>query len=256
MGNKLKKFFHEKYKILIPIMVVFVLLITLYFLYREYKYDNYRDKRETEVYQYFGGIRTDYTAIITYNLKKSIVDITPKDKKIEYDGTPIYYRDKLEVLFPKEMIVAFPLREGSQYKTYKYATYINDDSIHNIKNDTYTGVYDYFFMYDGEEVFFFPTPVKLLIDGVEYTNLSGGSYVSLVGGYTLIYYDYEEDKSEVIEIEGKKISVSSEYINVNLSYGYFMSFNDKVLLSKPYNLNALYKSDWQIKSINDIIKRE
>ena len=35
-----------------------------------------------------------------------------------------------------------------------------------------------------------------------------------------------------------------------------MSFNDKVLLSKPYNLNALYKSDWQIKSINDIIKRE
>ena len=90
MGNKLKKFFHEKYKILIPIMVVFVLLITLYFLYREYKYDNYRDKRETEVYQYFGGIRTDYTAIITYNLKESIVDINPKDKKIEYDGTPIY----------------------------------------------------------------------------------------------------------------------------------------------------------------------
>ena len=43
--KKIKKFFLEKYKILIPIMVVFVLLITLYFLYREYKYDNYRNKQ-------------------------------------------------------------------------------------------------------------------------------------------------------------------------------------------------------------------
>ena len=40
---------------LIPVMVVFVLLITVYFLYREYKYDNYRNKKEEEVYQYFGG---------------------------------------------------------------------------------------------------------------------------------------------------------------------------------------------------------
>lgn len=243
MGNKLKKLFYEKYKILIPVMVVLVLLIALYFFYREYKYDNYRDKREVSVYQYFGGIRTDYIATITYNLKKAVIDIVPKDKKIQYDATPIYYKDKLEVLFPKEMIVAFPLREGSQYKTYKYASYINNDSIHNIKNDTYEGVYDYFFMYDGEELYFFPTSVKLLIDGKEYRSLSGGSYVSLVGGYTLVYYDYEEGVSEVIEVEGKKISVSSEYINVNLSEGYFMSFSDKVLLSRPYNLGALYKSN-------------
>lgn len=243
MNKKLKKFFHTRYKVLIPIMVVLVLLVTLYFLYREYKYDNYRDKRDTEVYQFFGGIKTEYTATIVYNLKKSIVDIIPKDKKIEYDSTPVYYQDKLEVLFPKEMLVAFPLREGSQYKTYKYASYMFNDGIHNIKNNTYTGVYDYFFMYDGEELFFFPTEVKLLINDKVRTTLSAGSYVSVVGNNTLIYYDYESGTGEVIEIENDTITVTSEYINVNLTERYFMSFNNRILLSRPDVLKTLYQSD-------------
>ena len=43
-------------------------------------------------------------------------------------------KDMKKVLFPSEMLAAFPLREGSQYKLYKYATYENIDSIHTIKN--------------------------------------------------------------------------------------------------------------------------
>ena len=241
--KKIKKFFLEKYKILIPIMVVFVLLITLYFLYREYKYDNYLNKQEEEVYQYFGGVKTEYTAIVTYNLKDSIVSVEPKNKKIEYDATPIYYKNKKEVIFPSEMLVAFPLKEGSQYKIYKYATYINDDSIHKIKNDTYIGKYDYFFLYDGEELFFFPDKVELKIDDKVYKELSSMSYISLVGGYTLTYYDYESDTSEILEIEGKNVSVSSEFINVSLTERYFTSFNNRVLLSRPYNLKTLYKNN-------------
>lgn len=256
MKKKIVNFFQKRYKVLIPIMVVLVMLITIYFLYREYKYDNYRDKRDTEVYQVFGGIKTDYTAVITYNLKGNIIEIAGKDKKIEYDATPVYYKDKEEVLFPKEMIVAMPLREGSQYRTYKYASYINADSIHSIKNGSDTGVYDYFFMYDGEELFFFPTEVTLSIDGKEYRTLSGASYVSVVGNNTLVYYDYKSEESEVIEIEGKLVEVTSEYIKVNLTERYFMSFSDRVLLSRPYNLPVLYKTNWQSKSNDDIIKRE
>ena len=201
MGKKFIKFCREKYKTLIPLMVVLVLLITLYFLYREYKYDNYRDRREVEVYQVFGGIKTEYTAIITYNLKGNIVGVEAKNKKIEYDATPIYYKDKEEVLFPEEMIVAMPLREGSQYRVYKYSSYINDDSINKIRNGLDTG------------------------------------------NNTLMYYDYASGESEVIEIEGKNVSVRSEYINVNLTERYFTSFNERVLLSRPYNLQGLYKSN-------------
>ena len=240
MTKRLKKFFQQEYKMLIPIMVVFVLLITLFFLYKEYKYDNYRNKLEAEVYQHFGGMKTEYTAIVTYNLKDIIVDVEPKEVKIEYDSTPIYYKDAKKVLFPNPMLAAFPLREGSQYKLYKYSIYENADSIHTIENRTYKGEYDYFFLYDGEELFFFPDKVTLNINDKKYKELSPMSYLSLVGGYTLTYYDYESDTSEIIEIEGKKISISSEFINASLSDRYFTSFSNKILLSRPEVLDEIY----------------
>ena len=81
--EKVINFMKQRYKIFIPVMVVFVLLITMYFLYREYKYDNYRNKEEVAVYQYFGGMKNEYTAIVTSNLKGVIVDVSAKDKKIE-----------------------------------------------------------------------------------------------------------------------------------------------------------------------------
>ena len=108
--KKIIKFCKENYKILIPVMVGIVLFVTIFFLYREYKYDNTRNKKEVSVYQYFGGMRTDYTAIVTYNLKESIVGLKSKDTKIEYDSIPVYYQNEEKVLFPNEMTIIFPLK--------------------------------------------------------------------------------------------------------------------------------------------------
>ena len=134
--NKIIQYVKKNYRTLIPVMVVLVLLVTVYFLYREYKYDNYRNKQEVDVYQYFGGVKNEYKAIVTYNLDDKIVDITSKDKSVEYDSTPVYYKDKKQVLFPSEMNIVFPLKAGSQFKTYKYMMYENNDGAHklNINN--------------------------------------------------------------------------------------------------------------------------
>ena len=86
--NKVINFCKKRYKVLIPVMVVLVLLVTMLFLYREYKYDNTRNKKEVSVFQYYGGVKTEYTAIITYNLKDSIVNLEAKNKKIENDSIP------------------------------------------------------------------------------------------------------------------------------------------------------------------------
>ena len=237
--KKIINYFKQKYKIFIPVMVVFVLLVTVYFLYREYKYDNYKNKKEVAVYQYFGGIKNEYTAIITTNLKDVIVDISPKDKKIEYSSVPIYYSDKDIVVFPKEMSVVFPVKNASQYRLYKYSIYEKVDQTHKITNGTDSGYYYYFFLFDGDGLYFFPDEVTLNIDSKEYKKLSPMSYVSYVGGYTVKYYDKESDTSELLEISGKKLTISSEKINININESYFMVFNDKNLLFKPYNLNAL-----------------
>ena len=237
--EKIIKFCREKYKILIPLMVVLGLLITVYFLYREYKYDNYRNKEEVKVYQHFGGIKTSYTAIVTRNLRNVIVDVDAKKEKIQYDATPIYYKDEEKVLFPSEMGIAFPLKEGSQYKVYKYTLYEYMDGVHMLNIASNEKDYNNFFLYDGKGLYFFPDAVTINIDDKEYKELSKMSYVNLVGGYTLTYYDKESDTSEIIEVEGKKITVTSDNININLSSKYLLSFGNKVLLAKPDNLNAV-----------------
>lgn len=240
--GKIIEFCKKKYKVLIPIMVVVVLLVTTFFLYREYKYDNTRNKEEVSVYQYFGGVRVDYTSIVTYNLKNAIVDVSVKDKKIESNTVPIYYEDKSNVIFPVEMSIVFPLRDGSQFRLYKYATYYNEDNTHFIKNNTDLGTYSDFFLYNGKDAFFFPEETTLKINNKDYKELGPMSYVSVVGGYTLIYYDTETDTSEAIELDGDTVTVVGNNINVNVSERYFYSFSNKILLMSPNNLNPVFKT--------------
>lgn len=235
-------FCKEKYRILIPVMVAIVLFVTLFFLYREYQYDNTRTKEEVSVYQYFSGVKVDYKAVITYNLKDAIVGIEAKNKKIESNSIPIYYDDISNVIFPVPMSIVFPLRNGSQFKLYKYATYYNEDGVHFIKNNTDLGNYNDFFLYDGKDVFFFPEEVTLKINNKEYKKLGAMSYVSVVGGATLIYYDALTDTSDVVELDYDVVTVEGDNINVNISEKYFLSFSSRVLLSAPNNLNPVFKT--------------
>ncbi len=236
--EKIIDFIKKRYKILIPLMVVLVLLITVYFLYREYKYDNYRDKREVLVYQYFGGNRVDYTALVTYNLKGAIVNLEAKDQSISYDGTPVYYRDSSMVLFPEEMNIVFPLKDGAQYRLYKYSLYENDNGEKRITVNTDIGNYNYFFLYDGEGNYFFPDDVVLKIGANKEINLSANSYV-YADLYTLIYYDYQKDEAQVLELSKEEIWVENADFSVNVRENYFMHFGKKVLLFKPYKIDSV-----------------
>lgn len=237
--KKIITFLKQKYKILIPIMVIFVLLIAMYFLYREYKYDNYRNKQEVGVFQYFGNSKIEYNAIITYNLKKVIVDITTAKNEINYDATPIYYQEEDKIIFPKEMIIAFPLRGGSQYKLYDYSVYERKNDESYITTGYDTSKYEHFFLTDSNGIYFFPESVNLNINGKKHATLGKMSFVKIVGGNTMTYYDKENDKGEFLEVTGKKITVSSENINVNLSEDYFMSLSSKILLAEPSYLNSI-----------------
>ena len=239
--SKIIDFCKRKYKILIPIMVVLVLLVTVYFLYREYRYDTYRNKEEVKVYQYFGGVKHEYTAIVSYNLKKVMVNVEGKDENIKYDSTPVYYKDKDKVIFPNEMSIVFPIMDASQYRLVKYSTYEEIDKQKMITSGRDNGVYNNFFIFDSEGLYFFPEEVTLKIDGKDYTKLSANSYAEVVGGYTLTYYDKEKDKSEVIEIDGKEVTVVNDYMDLSLTSRYFKVYNKKILLVPAYNLNSLFE---------------
>lgn len=241
--KKLGGFLKKEYKILIPIMVVIVLLIAVYFLYREYKYDSYRDKEEVSVYQYFGGNRVSYKLEVTYNLKKAIVGLSPIDRKIDYDATPIYLEDDDKVIFPEEMSIVFPLRDGEQYKLYKYATYERDGEVSKIKVNDQVNNYSYFFLYDGEGTYFFPDDVELKIGNDKIIKLGKMSYVSRISDYTLVYYDKENDESEIIDYYSQTVNVINEDMDINIRENYFLHFGKKVLLFKPYGIDSVLKMD-------------
>ena len=237
--KKVIDFCKERYKILIPIIVVLVLLIAVFYLYREYRYNNYRNRVEIPVYQYFGGVRNDYTAIISYNLKKDIVLVEGKNKKINYDSTPIYFKNEEKIIFPKEMSIVFPLKDGVQYRLYKYMVYENIDNNYHLTSGKKSGSYNNYFLFDGEGLYFFPDEVTLKVNGKELIKLSANSYAEVVGGYTLTYYDKDKDVSKVLEIEGKEITASNNYLDLSLSNRYFKIYEKKVLLVPGYNLEAL-----------------
>ena len=236
--KKIIEWCKKKYKILIPIIVVLVLLIAVYFLYKEYKYDYYRNKVEVPVYQYFGGDKTNYTAIVSYNLKKDIVAIEGKDMNINYDSTPIYCKDEEKVIFPNEMSIIFPVKDGMQYRLYKYTAYENIDNNSYLTSGKITMAYNNFFLFDGKGLYFFPDEVTLKV-GKEEIKLGPGSYAEVVGGYTLTYYDKKEDKAAFLEIEGKEVTASNNYLDLSLTNRYFKVYDKKVLLIPSYNLEGL-----------------
>ena len=65
------------------------------------------------------------------------------------------------------------------------------------------------------------------------------SYIKIVGTSTMTYYDKENNQVEYLEIEGKKITVLSENINVNLSDQSFKSLSSDILLAGPSYLNSI-----------------
>ena len=121
-------------------------------------------------------------------------------------------------------------------------SYYNVDDVHFINNNSDSSNYNNFFLYDGKSVFFFPEETVLKINNKDYVELGAMSYINLVGGYTLIYYDTTTNTSAVLELEGDIVTVLGENINVNISEKYFYSFSNKILLHTPNNLNPVFKT--------------
>ena len=235
------KFVKEKYKILIPVMVVIVLLVTMFFLYKEYIYDNKRNKEEVPVYQYFNSVRVEYTGIFTYNLRKALVDVSAKDAKINFGSIPIYYSDLTKVVFPKEMSIVFPQSSGAQYQLYKYGIFYKLDDTNFIRSETNEENYSGFFLYNGDGLYFFPDETSLNLNGKEYKKLGAMSYVNLVGT-SLVYYDPSDGKAGIVELNKEKVTVTNDYLDLNVSETCFYSFDKKNLLFSPNNLRPLFKT--------------
>lgn len=223
----MKEFIKNRYNILIPVFLLIVLLIAVILYTNEYKNNRYASVEEVEVYQYFSGIKMEYTALVSRNRKNVILEYENNDYVVSLDSTPVYIKDTDNVIFPKEMSIVFPLKD-MQYQVSALAEVYMENDLYflNIRNLNKT--YEHAFYYDGNNLYFFIDKVTLTVGDRE-IELSPLSYVNASYLNFVEYYDRENDVSEVIEITNEKVLVSNDYMSIDVTM-------DKVIYQDSFSL--------------------
>lgn len=223
----MKEFIKNKYNILIPAFLVIVLLIAVILYTTEYKNNRYASVEEVEVYQYFSGIKMEYTALVSRNKKNVILEYENNDYIVSLDSTPVYIKDTDNVIFPKEMSIMFPLKD-MQYQVNALSEVYMENDLYFLNMRNLNKSYDHVFYYDGNNLYFFIDNVTLTV-GNRTIELSPLSYVNASYMNFVEYYDRENDIFEVIEITNEKVLVSNDYMSIEVT-------NDKVLYQDSFSL--------------------
>lgn len=225
----MKEFIKDKYSVLIPIFLGVVILITLFLYGREYKNNRYAYESEVEVYQYFSTNKIEYTAKISRNRSNVILDIESDEFNVSLDSTPMYIKDSDKVIFPKEMSVFFPIKDR-QYLVNSLTELYKENDLYYLNQKGINKTFDYMFLYDGKDLYFFIDSVKVLIGDRE-INLSPMSYVDCSYLNFISIYDRESDTYEIIELDNtmRSILVSNDYMTIDVA-------NDKVIYKDDFTL--------------------
>lgn len=214
--DNIKIFFKENYKLIIPITLMIVLFVSFLIYYKVMISDNYREEEIKQVYQYFYDTKYEYDLTISKNRKKEIVDIKSKNIDINFDSTPIYYKDKDIVILPQNMSIVMPTISCAEYlsKQYSYITYENN--IYTLTTNKYNDKLKHYFLYDGNDLYFFIEPVTLTINN-EKIELSPFSYVIAIYNNYISYYDKKTDTFKTITITNDNSTVENNYYSINIS---------------------------------------
>ena len=234
-------FLKQNIKLLIPLTLIFVLFISFFVYYKVSLDDSFREYKDIDVYQYFNDKKYEYTALVGFNRKKEIVNLSTDDYDITYDSTPIYYKYKNKVIFPNDMSIVMPTLNCSEYLSPKFSLITKKDTVNYLKTVKYDGKIGHFFLYDGLNLFFFLDAVKLTINNQE-IKLSPLSYVYTSNvDPTISYYDKKTDTYKTVKVNDYKSTFENDYYKVYISTDQIDYFGQ--------NINLTSKLDF-LKSID------
>ncbi len=238
--DKIINFFKENYKLIIPILLLLVIFIAFIIYYKVSILDNYREYKDEKVYQYFFNQKYEYKASIGFNRKQEVVEFKTKDYDINFDSTPIYYQKQNKVIFPSNMSVVMPTLNCSEYLLAKYSLLQKNKGNYILKTEDYEGKLGHYFLYDGNNLYFFLDEVTLTI-GDDTIKLSPLSYVIAdTEKSSISYYDKENDTAKTIETLNTDSVVETEYYKIYISIDQIDYYGEDVILtSKIDELNPI-----------------
>jgi len=230
----MKEFIKNKYNILIPVFLLIVLLIALLLYAKEYKNNRYAEVKEVEVYQYFSGVKMEYTAKISRNRKNVILDYENNEFAVSLDSTPVYLKDNNSVIFPKEMSVVFPLK-SIEYQVNALAEVYKENDLYYLNIRNLNKTFEHIFFFDGNNLYFFVDKVTLMI-GDRSIELSPMSYVSCSYLNFVEYYDRDSGTFETIDITNEKVTVQNEFMTIDVSSDKIIYKDSFTLLTKDFSV--------------------
>lgn len=230
----MKEIIKNKYNILIPAFLLIVLLIAILLYTKEYKNNRYAEAKEVEVYQYFSGVKIEYTAKISRNKKHVVLDYENSELSVSLDSTPVYLKDSDSVIFPKEMSVIFPLKD-KEYRVNALAEIYMENDLYYLNIKNLNRVLDHIFYFDGNNLYFFVDNVTLAI-GNKDINLSPMSYVSCSYLNMVEYYDKDSDTYEIIDINNENVNVKNDYMTIDVCSDKIIYKDSFTLLTKDFSI--------------------
>ena len=238
--DKIIKFFKDNYRIIIPLSLILVVFIAFMVYYKVTILDNYIEYKSASVYQYFSDKKYEYKASIGVNRKDEVVDFKTDDYDINYDSTPIYYKNKDKVIFASNMSVVMPTLNCVEYLAVKYSQLTKTKNNYTLKTNRYEGKLGHYFIYDGNDLYFFIDKVVLTI-GDDKIELSPLSYVIADSnkGY-ISYYDKDSDTLKTVEVNDNKSFIEGEFYKVYVSVDQIDYYGtDVILTAKIDELNTI-----------------
>lgn len=237
--DKIKKFFSEYGKLIIPISLILVLFIAFLIYYKFSVYDGAVSEEVGQFYQYFFGEKYEYKGIVSLNRRDVIVDFNTDDYDIKFGSTPIYYKDKDKVIFPSDVSVVMPTLGCAEYRAIKYAYIEKSNDNYILTTKDYSDKLGRYFIYDGEDMYFFLDEVTLVV-GERKINLSPFSYIIARYRDYIYYYDKGTDTVESINVNNDESYVENDYYKVFVSLDKIDYFGSNVILSSSIeDLNTI-----------------
>ena len=237
MKKSLKKIFEKKLPLLLSsIGIVFVAISVIAVISLTKKDLEELIIENDEVYIYFGEEKFEFKSKATLYNDKGITSLLLDEKKVELQSEPIYYKKRVEALFPQKMSVVFPITNGMQKKVNYYTSIEKNGEDFYLKNKDLDYKISSSFLYDGNDLYFFIEDTKIVFGEVE-INIPRFSYVINRYKGELYIYDYSQDNMMFFEQVNEDVYAISNNYKINISIDSLILNNKTKLLMK--NLDYL-----------------
>lgn len=199
-------------KILLVIILLFIILIVAFWL----KTLNTEIIENHSFYQYFFGKKVEYDGNFKLTRKNDITELEIKDKQIQLDSTPIYYKDiENQVIFPEDMAIVYPLSSGLMYKINRFSNMKLENETVYLKNKEQEKSLQNSFLFDGNDLYFFLENTQIEVNGSLY-ELSPLSYAIVRYGEGIEIYNKQQDSYSIIETQEDIYAKTADY-TINMS---------------------------------------